>query len=665
MIKYLIFDTETTGLNVVTDKPFLYQYGLVDEKLNLIDTIIVDDNDIKAKETFFKYLKQTPVLVGHNIKFDCHMVVNNGFDINLFKDKIFIDTSVLARLILNADEQIDKTFSLQLKKLATRYIGIDSADEERKLKLELSTLTSDHKQKMKEYFISLNLFPIHYPATKQTKFINDIYVNWNKIYHKYPQLKIPRETFLKNNPAPNYSNCSNIKTYAKTDIVLTHKLFRLWYPQVVPKKQQNVLLRISNATYPLLKMERQGLTVNLNRLIQDRNEVIKELNKTKIIDPRTGLEVKIGQHAKLKELYEYETGYKLNSADKFTREDILDKSPSAKTADYLAKVNRYFTTYITGILNKLCVVDNEYKIYTQYNLAGTVTGRLASDFQQFPRDPLILNNGYEVNIRSWFVVPNNYTYMFYFDYSQMELRLQCEWTHIVNGHPDLNLARAYFPYKCIEQNGEYYLEEDPTVKWKPIDLHALTTKHAFPGVNESDPNWKNFRSLGKRANFACNYGASAPKIQQALKVDFKTAQALVNGYKKAFAGVVDFSKWISRRVYITDNIPNLLLRRYYSRNKHLLLNWLVQGSGADILLQKLYEVQKYIEDKEHWELFITVHDEVGLLCTDIPKEQLNKEVEEIKNIMCHSLSVVDVTSDVEYTITNWASKEDWSNTNEV
>lgn len=660
MIKYLIIDTETSGLNIIKDKPFLFQYGLVDEQLDLIDIQIFDATDTVSKQTFTNYLLTVPTLIGANIKFDCHMLVNDGFDINIFASKQYIDISVLARLVINHDKQTDKSFSVALKKLATRYLGIDAADEEAKLKAELSRLTMNHKSKLKQYLIDEGLWSPNLSPREETKVLNNIYNSWAKTYHKYPQLKEARKTFFINNPAPTYQDCRNVRTYGKTDISLTHGLFKQWYP-LIPKLQQTpTLIRISNAVYPLLLMERKGLTVDIQQVLQDRNEIIKELSKTKIVDSRTNTTLKIGQHAKLKELYEYESGYSLTSADKFTRDEIENVSPAAKTASYLAKMDKYLNSYITRVLNKLTYVDGEYKIFTQYALSGTITGRLSSDFQQFPKEPLILNNGKEINIRSWFIVPTQNKYIFYFDYASMELRLQCEWTAIINGEPDLNMSRAFTPYKCIQQNGKYYLEEDPTIEWTPTDLHSMTAKHAFPDVDESDPNWKNhYRQLGKRANFAINFGAAAPKLVSALKVDFPTAKALLEGYKKAFAGVIDFGKWIKNRVYITDSIPNLLLRRYYSRNKHLLQNWLVQGSGADILLLKLREVYECIKDKSHWNFMLTVHDEIALTCEDISKDQLEKEVLEIQSIMCHKLSAVDIIADIEYTTTKWSEKKDW------
>jgi DNA polymerase-1 len=566
---------------------------------------------------------------------------------------------VLARLVLDHDLQTDKTFSTALKILGVRYLGVDSNSEERALKMELSRLVSEHKQAMKDYFIQQNIWDTSLSPTNQTKTLNEIYTNWNKVFHLYPTFTQVRKDFIKLNPEPTYEQCSNVVTYGLTDIKITHGLFKLWYPKAVKLDQVETLRRISDATMPLVIMERQGLTVDIQQVLKDRQQIVDELSKTKIIDPRTNTVLSIGQHAKLKELYEYESGEQLASSDKETRAEIENISPAAKAATYIAKLDKYLNTYIRSILDKLTMINGEARIFTQYNVAGTVTGRLSSDFQQFPKEAIELNDGTEVNIRSWFIVPKKDKYMFYFDYSQMELRLQCEWTNIVNGYPDINMARAFTPYKCIEKDGKHYLEEDQTKEWVPTDLHALTAKNAFPDIDEKHPEWKHYRGLGKRTNFAVNYGAAAPKIQQALKVDFPTAQKLVDGYRKAFAGVVAFGMWIKKRVYVTDNIPNLLLRRYYSRNKHQLQNWLVQGSGADILLLKLREVYDYIRNKPHWRFMITVHDEVGFVCAEIPMEQLKQEVKQIQQIMTHKMSAVDVTSDVEFTTTKWSEKEDW------
>ena len=666
MVKYLIYDTETESENLDTDdinihdhKPFMVSYIVADEKLNIIhqDYFYLDNT---SKKTIFNYyLKQAPTIVGANIKFDIHMLLNDGYDIKEFINKNYIDIQVLARLIINSDMQTDASFRTGLKALAVKYLGIDSNMEERLLKNELSQLKQQHKRKMIEYFTTLGLWDTTLARTNETKIINEIYDNWFKVYHRYSKFTKARKQFFAQYHRPSYKDCKNVETYAMTDAVLTYKLFKLWYPQIPQYEQVPALTRISAATFPLVLMERKGLSVDLNKLIHDRYLLLKELDKTKIISPIDGKEVSADQNAKLKQIYEYETGLSLPNADEKVRKMIMDKSPTARIVDYKKKLLKYLNTYVTRILSKLTVVNNDYKVYTQYKLAGTITGRLSSDFQQFPKEPLELQTGDIISIRSWFKVPEGDKYMFFFDYSQLELRLQCEWTNLINGSPDINMARAFMPYRCTKRGDKYYLDEDPNTEWTPTDLHAMTAKLAFPNIDETHPDWKHYRSLGKRCNFASNYGASANKLVDALDVDFPTAKRLVEGYKKTFKGVVDFGKWIQNRTYSIDKFPNLFNRKYYSTNKHSLQNWLVQGSGADLLLIKLYEANEYLKTHPHWEFLITVHDEIGFTCKDIPIDQLNKEVKEIKDLLGYSLTAVDVVSDVEVTTTNWGCKEDW------
>lgn len=509
MIKYLIYDTETYSTNENTDDinihdhtPFMVSYVVSDEKFNIVHQDYFNLEQLDKKAIFDNYLSKAPTIVGANIKFDIHMLLNAGYTDDQFNSKNYIDIQALARLVINSDLQTDASFRVGLKPLAVKYLGEDSNAEEKALKNELSQLKIKHKQKMKDYFISQGLWDTSLPRTSETKILNDIYDNWFKVYHTYPTFKQARSKFFNLYPRPSYKDCTNVYTYAMTDAVLTYKLFKLWYPQIPRLEQTSTLIRISEAVYPLVLMERKGLSVDLPKLINDRYKLLQEVNKIKIISPINGEEVSADQNAKLKEIYEYETGLMLPNADEKTRKMIADKSPTAKLVSYKKKLLKYLNTYVTRILNKLTVVDNDYKVFTQYKLAGTVTGRLSSDFQQFPKEPLELETGDIISIRSWFKIPEGDKYMFFFDYSQLELRLQCEWTNLINGTPDVNMARAFMPYNCTETNGKYYLDEDPNTEWTPTDLHAMTAKLAFPNIDENHPDWKHYRSLGKRCNFA-------------------------------------------------------------------------------------------------------------------------------------------------------------------
>lgn len=158
-----------------------------------------------------------------------------------------------------------------------------------------------------------------------------------------------------------------------------------------------------------------------------------------------------------------------------------------------------------------------------------------------------------------------------------------------------------------------------------------------------------------------NYGCSAATLSNNLGIDMDTAIKLVTGYKETFKGVVHFGNYIKKKIYAgRKEWPNIFKRYYYSGNAHKLCNYLVQGSGADLLLLKLRETYNFIKEHPWWTYVITVHDEIGFTVKDIPKEQIDKEVKELQEIMKCELTAVTIIADVEVTKTDWGHKKDYS-----
>ena len=118
-------------------------------------------------------------------------------------------------------------------------------------------------------------------------------------------------------------------------------------------RQIETLKRISEATLPLIHMEREGLTIDLDKVMQDRDAILAEMERVKLFDPRTNEPLTVGQHARLKQVYEYESGMLLKSSDKASRAEVLDASPTARKVDYLSRLEKYLSTYINGIIRKI------------------------------------------------------------------------------------------------------------------------------------------------------------------------------------------------------------------------------------------------------------------------------------------------------------------------
>ena len=137
----------------------------------------------------------------------------------------------------------------------------------------------------------------------------------------------------------------------------------------------------------------------------------------------------------------------------------------------LRTLEKWYSAYIIRFQKDLKFND---KLYTTINQVGAVSGRVTSDFQQFPKKPIKTIDGKELFHPRRIIKTD--TAIVYLDYSQIELRFQALYTIII-GKPDFNMCRAYMPYKCISKEGipfdynnpehiknwnkEWYHEENP------------------------------------------------------------------------------------------------------------------------------------------------------------------------------------------------------------
>lgn len=717
MANYIFFDTETNGLHIITSLPFSYQYAHLKDA-----PVYLDVTPKNTKRMITELSKPDTWLIGHNIKYDCHMLINAGVPITLFKDLHIIDTMFMARLAISHDEQTGNKrykkppISLALKSLAKKYLGADARDEELQIKEAFKELKATHKMKYRTFLIditgtvpSITDLNKYYSVTEANLVASDFEYDPDIIEKS-------KDWFIKN-PFPTYRDIPDyiMKPYATKDIILTRGIFYKFLYAIKSKGQYKVFVRESKAMYPLLLMEREGLVIDKPKAIEKYRELYAIRKKLNVllapititkpgVDPihtyfelttpshkahtvlhskKTGLYYEFNKKdiimvegepvntrstLQMAALYSYETGTIITTANKQTREEIMDVSPSAKKIQMLRPLDKLIDTYLYRLINDTILIDGEWRLFGTYNnlddsynkdddSAGTVTGRLSSDLQQFPKYPLLDEEDKElVNIRALFIKPKDAYAMMYFDMSQLELRLQTIWSAIVDGTPDITMARGFVPYKCIEREGAWYLEEEPTTLWEPTDFHMATAKEAFGDLPDFETDKKHYRTLGKRANFAIGYGASKWKLMESLKVTKDRAEKLIDGWKKAYVGLTHMERYLRGTTKVSEYQTNLFGRRYYTRDVHKLKNWLVQGSGGDLLKIFLARCIPFIEKYPHWKLMLTVHDEIDFVVT---KEPTKAEVKELLDIMFYTAGGIDVTADAEIAYTSWAEQSEY------
>jgi DNA polymerase I len=682
-------DTESTGLHIIKDKPFLIQFGwLVPGKD--FGRVFVFYPTPQNMEVFFELAKRLKYFVWQNTKYDLHMLSNIGYAEEVQAMTNLIENMVVARLSLEATTD----HSLALKALGKTYVHPDATRSESIIKDELHKLNAE---RIKALTAALKQFPIdgEFTATGRPKFwgkgaiekflkdptndiedlpdgVKDVWLDWQEEYPEPTYEDVDRPTMIK---------------YGGEDIITMLEFFKHAMPFVIKREQLPILEMESKCILPMYRMERVGLKVDLEYLEQSRLKVknyITELRKE--LAEIAGEVVTVGQHERLKAIFREKWGVILESVDskKGLREVFKHHKGEPHRFALLIKslrsLEKWYTTYI---LPNIRNAQYDGKVYTQLFQAGAVSGRMSSNFQQFPKKALKTLDGEELfHPRKAFVVKGgNYESTVYIDYDQIELVTQAHYTLLVSGG-DLNLCRAYMPFRCRhyltkreydfkdprerakwsekQPNGESAWLDEQGVPWTKTDVHAQTTHKAFPQIPLGTDEFKEWRSKGKMFNFMANYGGGKYAAMDSLDLEEEEADALVRGYGEAFPGVQIYQKAIQKAHANKGYVHNHYGRRYYledTSTSYKLANYNIQGTCADALKHAIIELDEYIlKNNIKTKMVIPIHDEISF---DKYKGE-DWVIPKLLEIMQEAFfwCLVPVTAGVEVTYDRWANKEE-------
>ena len=160
-------DTETDGLHIINNKPFVVQFGFLDPSNMRGYTFAIDLEHISFAKEVLSYwtdvAKSLKYYMGHNIKFDLHMLYNIGFP--YYGDNL-TDTMFYIRYGHDALHTDEGGPPLGLKEYATRYIDHKAKLHEHTLDREKSSLVKDYNQRLK---VMLNQSNVKIPEQFQAK----------------------------------------------------------------------------------------------------------------------------------------------------------------------------------------------------------------------------------------------------------------------------------------------------------------------------------------------------------------------------------------------------------------------------------------------------------------------------------------------------------------
>lgn len=659
---YISIDTETTGLHITLDKPFLMSIAIVESdqptKGYALSIPLTDEMIPTIKECLYPLLGIAKKIIFFNAKFDTHMLYNKEIDlIQEFKNKI-TDVSIHARIALPSLSPREGGPVLKLKLLAQKYIDENARYYEHQVAMLKKEIKVKQTKKIKE---------LGYKIKDLDEFLNDKINDVNDLPQELKDILTDESL----NP-DNYSNIeiNTLRIYAIYDAIYTIELYLYFLPICIERKQLEIVDREEKNIPILWGMERCGFKLNIPYLKESKLK-LKEyiLNLRKELNELSETPYKIGQHDKWKEFFQTKFNIKLPASDESSLSEIHEPPVAKRIAEIIIELRSLEKWYSTYICKWEKDIEKTDRIYTSFNQCGAVSGRFSSDFQQFPKEPLKDKEGNIIyNPRKLVEISGDgYDSLVFIDFSSEELRIQAIYTILV-GNPDENLCRAYMPYNCKNENNEifdykkdlktfkdhtWYLLEEEGTEWSPTDLHDKTTLAAFPELEKGTAEFKHCRKMAKSTNFACNYGANVNTLIKQFGYSPDLANKLYNAYNKAFPGIKSYKNYVYNILQQQNYITNLFGRRYYEASAHKCCNYLIQGSGADYLKIKLIELDEFLKPYKS-RIICTIHDEIVF---EIHKDEMFL-IQQIKEIMENlEGSPIPMVSEVEITYTTWDEKK--------
>ena len=558
--------------------------------------------------------------IGYNLKFDLHFLEKDGLDV---VEKELIDVIVMVRLIEHSD----------IKELGLTPTG-KRAYGEQAVQYDIDT----------KKFLRSN--------------------KWNKDFSMAP---------------PDF-----LGEYCKKDVTLTARIYTDYLKKIEKTGQGKVFELEKKLTKVLYKMEQLGISVDKSYAIATKTALLERLAEVRAeilaLCGKNEEEFNISSPKQIGEVFN-EMG--IQSPVKTSKgNDSWNEAALININHRMAGLIRQYRTLEKLGSTYLDPYLETDVMHTNFCNWGTATGRLSSrepNLQNIPRnhfklherdltnqDKTDIRNGIsamvaqkgitmdtelsddvlstwsfigdesydhsddkQLAIRRLFVPRQNFT-LVGFDYQQMEVRV----------------FMSYFRNETI----------DAILNKEDVDFHSEAAKLAFD-VDESSPRFKEFRQYAKAITFGTIYGIGNKKLAQQLGTTPREAGKFKKQYFEGMEGSKDFFDKVVRKVELRGMVKNRYGRQYKINPQFAYkgVNYLVQGTSADILSERMLVIDDYLLDKKS-NLLLQVHDEI--IC-EIHDSEFNTIPYKIQSLLEENTLKVPLKVDMEVCSPSWATKKNY------
>lgn len=643
-VEEFAFDTETNTLRVYGDNSNFKLVGLVISWGKYHNYYIptghyFDDNQLRIG-TVVKLLKpiferEDITLIGHNIKFDMHVLARIG--INVKTPRIF-DTMIASWIC-------DENTPNGLKENSQSILGI----KQEHFGDTLASVTAEEKKAVGLKASQKATFDLVRIENGSPYALDDAYYTWELYLHFLDKLK---EEGMD-------------KIYFNT------------YPQFVTT---------------LFRMEERGITVDVPKLKQmgvDMQEDLDQLEYDML--ELAGVQMNLGSTQELVQLLfgydnfknpkahilQYTFDFPVESTtakgvpqvsgavlEKLAKKEYKTKRKQegvefCKMLLEYKKLSKLKSAFVDGLIEQLY---EDGKAHPSFHPVGTDSGRIscsAPNLMQMPNakddDKYQIRDCFIGNMRE----NGKRDHIISVDYSNLEVRVMAHFSK------DPSLLSAFAEGKDLHGN--------TAVMMFGLPCHANEVKKLYP----------NLRQVGKVIAFLLQYGGSAMTLYETLtaqgedldskakeykcKNGKEVAQKYMDMYFTGFSGIANFmkaqKKFAHRHEYINTivgrkrRLPEINSNNFgvSAYNERLSINACIQGSGADIMInaQNRIEGTNPCEVTKHFlkeegltkkfiasdrlkelgcEMLVQIHDELLFSC---PEENCEEAMKIIRDCMIY------------------------------
>jgi len=616
----LVVDVETNGLNSFTKNqicgiglgtlegktyyfPFLHQQGG-----NLPQNLKLD---------LIEFLNTVDSLIGYNIKFDLHFLVKEGL---VIKDQKLIDVIVMVRLTEPSEEN-----DLSLTKTITRSYGEEAAQYDIDTKKYLKTN------------------------------------KWHKDFSEAP--------------------VDVLGPYCEQDVKWTAALYRDRLEQIKHTQQEKVFELECKLTKVLYNMEHKGISIDLPYASKAATKIKERQQElTEQIFAEVG-EFNINSTQQISEVMNnngiYSPIVTPKGAQSWNEAALVQiNNPLAGLIRQYRALGKLFSTYLEPYLESNVQ-------HTSFCNWGTLTGRLSSrepNLQNIPRNhfklatvdlddeerdvvrgrvnALIASKGGATNLELDDDVVDTWSFIGDESYDESD-KSQIAIRRLFVPREDYSLISFDYSQMEVRVFLSYFQNDEITelLSKSGIDFHGEAAKLAF-NVKEEDKEFKFYRQMAKAITFGTIYGIGSNKLSQQLGT---SARQALDYKRKYFAGLKGSKEFFDSVVQTVTNRGWIKNRygRIYKIPKDLGykgVNYLVQGTSADILNERIIEVDKYLQGTNS-NVLLQVHDEI--IC-EIHKDDLDVVPPEIQRLLETNSLNIPLYVDMEVCTPSWATKKDFN-----